>query len=479
MDRLIQMMNEIQRALVDVKLQCTINLPRIAVIGSQSSGKSSVLESIVGEDFLPRGTGIVTRCPLVLKLIHNKEGKKYALFDHLDQTIIEDFEEVRNEIIQRTTELAGSETRIVNKPISLTINSPEVPNLTLIDLPGFTKVNMDDQSGDISKEIEDLVMEYIQEENTIILAISPANADIATSDALLYAKKVDPNRDRTFGVMTKIDIMDKGTDACDYLSGKQYKLKHGYIGVKCRSQDDNNRNKTIKQALEEERSFFETHPAYKDFAETQGTAMLAKKLSELLGDHIKGLLPGVEKLILKNSKEFASILEDLGPVVVCKNEYDAQEYLIKTIEEYCNSYQDMVYGNSSISSDNSYNGGSKIYQIFKFFADKKISKIDPMKGLTEENILVEVRKALGIESGLFLPEEACRNLIRKSIDLFMQPCLKCSELVYKELDETITAAMGPGLVSRNSLRNFLRDTMEKLIEENLSILNDFITHRIE
>ena len=70
-------------------------------------------------------------------------------------------------------------------------------------------------------------MKYIEQENTIILAISPANGDIANSDGLAYAKKVDPDRDRTFGVMTKIDIMDKGTDACDFLSGKQYKLKHG------------------------------------------------------------------------------------------------------------------------------------------------------------------------------------------------------------------------------------------------------------
>ena len=121
--------------------------------------------------------------------------------------------------------------------------------------------------------------------------------------------KVDKERERTFGVMTKIDIMDKGTDAWDFLSGKNYKLKHGYIGVKCRSQDDNNKNKSIKKALEEERQFFATHPAYKDFADTQGTEVLALKLSELLASHIQKLLPNIEKLIKKNLDEYKSILE--------------------------------------------------------------------------------------------------------------------------------------------------------------------------
>lgn len=309
MESLISMMNEIQKALAGAKLQFQIDLPCIAAIGAQSSGKSSVLESIVGEDFLPRGTGIVTRCPLILQLIHSHHNPPEASFDHLADTIFTDFNEVRNEIARRTTELAGSEKKIVNKPIYLKIQSSEVPNLTLIDLPGFTKIDMDDQTNDICANIENLVMEYISKENTIILAISPANNDIANSDALQFAKKVDPDRERTFGVMTKIDIMDKGTDACDYLSGKNYKLKHGYIGVKCRSQEDNNKNKSIRQALQEERQFFASHPAYKDFADTQGTEMLAKKLSELLASHIQASLPKIETLIKKNFDEYTSILE--------------------------------------------------------------------------------------------------------------------------------------------------------------------------
>jgi replication fork clamp-binding protein CrfC len=362
----IETMNHIQQALAGAKMKFAIELPRIAVIGSQSSGKSSVLESIVGEEILPRGVGIVTRCPLILQLQQNKENdEKTASFSHLPGEVFTDFAQVTREIIRQTDELAGSSKKIVDEPIFLTVTSPSVPNLTLIDLPGFTKLSTDDQSATICEDIENMVMRHIKEENTIILAISPANGDIANSDGLAYAKKVDPKGDRTFGVMTKIDIMDKGTDACDFLSGKIYKLKHGYIGVKCRSQQDNNDNKTITQSVEEEKKFFENHPAYCKFADTQGTEMLAKKLSDLLEKHIIKQLPKIEDLIQQNYEEYNKILKGIGKEATCTTECGALEYATRIIDEYKQAYIDFILNAGESTADSSYSGGSQIYQIFK------------------------------------------------------------------------------------------------------------------
>ena len=416
-------MNEIQRALQDANLKIKIDLPRIAVIGAQSSGKSSVLESIVGEDFLPRGTGIVTRCPLILQLIHANTDVKYAKFDH-SKTEFTDFDKVRKEIESQTNILAGSKKKIENKPIYLTIYSPEVPNLTLIDLPGFTKLDLDEQNVGLSDDIEALVMEYIQNENTIILAISPANNDIANSDGLLYAKKVDSNRERTFGVMTKIDIMDKGTNARDFISGKQYKLKHGYIGVKCRSQDDNNKGKTIKDALEDEKRFFEGHDAYKDISHTQGTVVLAQKLSKLLGEHIIKQMPLIQEKIKHNYEIYEKILEDLGPSIECQNDSDAIAFITKIIDEYCTEYIKIAKGSYISESEGimKFDGGGKIYEIFRTFSDKKISKIDPLKSLRETDILIEIRRENGINPALFIPQNACVNLIKRNIEKFRSPC---------------------------------------------------------
>ncbi|KAL0002267.1 hypothetical protein SO802_016048 [Lithocarpus litseifolius] len=93
-----------------------------------------------------------------------------------------------------------------------------VVNLTLIDLPGLTKVAVEGQPKSIAEDIENMVRTYIEKPNCIILAISPANQDIATSDAIKLAMEVDATRERTFGMLTKLDLMDKGTNALDLIS---------------------------------------------------------------------------------------------------------------------------------------------------------------------------------------------------------------------------------------------------------------------
>lgn len=111
--------------------------------------------------------------------------------------------------------------------MDLYVHMCSVLDLTLIDLPGLTRVPVGDQPADIGAQIRQLVLNYISRESTLILAVSPANSDLATSDALQIAKEVDPDGNRTIGVLTKVDIMDHGTDARDILNNKVYPLKRG------------------------------------------------------------------------------------------------------------------------------------------------------------------------------------------------------------------------------------------------------------
>ena len=159
----------------------------------------------------------------------------YGEFLHKKGTKMYNFNEIRTEIERRTDEIAGNRKNISNKPISLTIHSPHVLDLTLVDLPGLTKVPVQDQAPDIDVQIRNLVLSYIQQPNSLILALSPANVDLANSDSLKIAKEVDPDGERTIGVLTKIDLMDDGTNALELLDGTIYPLKLGYYGVKCRS----------------------------------------------------------------------------------------------------------------------------------------------------------------------------------------------------------------------------------------------------
>ena len=177
------------------------------------------------------------------------EIEEWGEFLHLKNKVFSDFDKIRKEIEKQTEMLTGSSKGISDKPINLKIYSPNVVNLTLVDLPGITKNPIGDQPKDIEAQVKKLVMQYIENPLSIILSVSAANADIATSDSLKYAKLVDPNGDRTLAILTKIDIMDKGTDARDMLSGKLIPVKLGIIGVINRSQQDIKDNKTIDEQL--------------------------------------------------------------------------------------------------------------------------------------------------------------------------------------------------------------------------------------
>uniref|UniRef100_A0A8D1UY61 Interferon-induced GTP-binding protein Mx1 n=1 Tax=Sus scrofa TaxID=9823 RepID=A0A8D1UY61_PIG len=176
-------------------------LPAIAVIGDQSSGKSSVLEALSGVA-LPRGSGIVTRCPLVLKLkkLVNEEDEWKGKVSYRDSEIeLSDASQVEKEVSAAQIAIAGEGVGISHELISLEVSSPHVPDLTLIDLPGITRVAVGNQPYDIEYQIKSLIKKYICKQETINLVVVPCNVDIATTEALRMAQEVDPEGDRTIG----------------------------------------------------------------------------------------------------------------------------------------------------------------------------------------------------------------------------------------------------------------------------------------
>ena len=134
-----------------------------------------------------------------------------------------------------TIKVCGSNKDISHIPIIVKIYSRNVVDLTMVDLPGITKIPTGDQPHDIEAKINELTMTYIKPRTAIIMAVCAANVDLANSDALKLARRVDPLGERTIGVITKIDLMDEGTNALDLLAGRIYPLRLGYVGVVCRS----------------------------------------------------------------------------------------------------------------------------------------------------------------------------------------------------------------------------------------------------
>lgn len=293
MEQLIPIVNRLQDAFAAFGGSAfQIDLPQIAVVGSQSAGKSSVLENFVGKDFLPRGSGIVTRRPLILQLLYTKNGE-WAEFLHQKGKKYGDFDSVRKEIEDETDRMTGNNKGISPIPINLRVYSPHVLNLTLVDLPGITKVPVGDQPPDIEIQIRNMILDFISKDNCLILAVTPANSDLANSDALKLAREVDPSGMRTIGVITKLDLMDEGTDAREILENRLLPLRRGYIGVVNRSQKDIDGRKDIRAALAAERQFFLSHPSYRHMADRLGTPYLQKTLNQQLTNHIRETLPAL------------------------------------------------------------------------------------------------------------------------------------------------------------------------------------------
>lgn len=141
------------------------------------------------------------------------------------------------------------------------------------------------------------MLNYVRPQNALILALQAANTDLANSDALQLARQVDPEGDRTIGVVTKIDLMDEGTDAIELLSGRVYPLKLGYFGVVCRSQKAIATGVPIKDAIQNEAAFFERHPIYSSHASRMGVPHLTRSLNFVLVGHIKRCIPNLAKQI--------------------------------------------------------------------------------------------------------------------------------------------------------------------------------------
>jgi dynamin 1-like protein len=205
-------------------------------------------------------------------------GCEWGEFLHLPGQKFFDFNEMRQEIVRETDRLTGQNKAVSNKSINLKIFSPNVLSLTLVDLPGITRVPTGDQPEDIEDQIRNMCLEFIGNPNAIILAVTAANQDLANSDGLKLARLVDPEGERTIGVITKVDIMDLGTDCMDVLNNKVVPLKRGYVAVKNRSQQDITKGVTIKQALIKEQEFFRQHSQYRHCLTKCGTETLGEQV---------------------------------------------------------------------------------------------------------------------------------------------------------------------------------------------------------
>ncbi|KAG9470788.1 hypothetical protein GDO78_016724 [Eleutherodactylus coqui] len=434
MEELIPLVNKLQDAFSSIGQACNLDLPQIAVVGGQSAGKSSVLENFVGRDFLPRGSGIVTRRPLILQLIFSKT--EYAEFLHCKSKKFTDFEEVRLEIEAETERATGTNKGISPVPINLRVYSPHVLNLTLIDLPGITKVPVGDQPQDIEYQIRDMILQFISRDSCLILAVTPANTDLANSDALKMAKEVDPQGLRTIGVITKLDLMDEGTDARDILENKLLPLRRGYMGVVNRSQKDIDGKKDIRAALAAERKFFLSHPAYRHLADRMGTPHLQKTLNQQLTNHIRETLPALRS---KLQSQMLSLEKEVEEYKNFRPDDPTRKTkaLLQMVQQLGVDFEKRIEGSGDQVDTLELSGGARINRIFHERFPFELVKMEFDEKDLRREISYAIKNIHGVRTGLFTPDMAFEAIVKKQVVKLKEPCLKCVDLVIQELINTV------------------------------------------
>lgn len=477
MNQLIPVVNKLQDVFGAIGQQA-INLPQITVVGSQSSGKSSVLESIVGRDFLPRGSGVVTRRPLVLQLynigkeyegdlqIDKSKGEEWGEFLHLPGQKFFKFDEIRAEIERETERVTGRNKAISNESINLKIFSPYVLNLTLVDLPGITKVPTGDQPENVEELVRDMCVQFISNPNAIILAVTAANSDLVNSEGLKLARSVDPEGFRTLGVLTKVDIMDQGTDCMDVLSNKVVPLQRGYIAVVNRSQRDIQERLPIRKGLAKEQAYFQSHPKYRQALPQCGTVNLARTLNHILMHHIRDCLPEIKSKINKLLTDVQNNLASLGGSMEDESNSAKGATLLKILSQFADNFCNKVDGKDTSSTTPDLSelyGGARISYIFNEVLGKRLRSLDPFEGLTDEDIRTAIANANGTRPSLFVPEISFDLLVRKQIARLEQPGIMCLDLVQEEVHKMIAQSETMELSRFPDLRDKVFEVVSSLL----------------
>ncbi|XP_048355459.1 dynamin-1-like protein isoform X6 [Sphaerodactylus townsendi] len=496
MEALIPVINKLQDVFNTVGADI-IQLPQIVVVGTQSSGKSSVLESLVGRDLLPRGTGIVTRRPLILQLVHvsaedrrktagdendpatwkhsrhlskGVDAEEWGKFLHTKNKLYTDFDEIRQEIESETERISGNNKGISPEPIHLKIFSPNVVNLTLVDLPGMTKVPVGDQPKDIELQIRELILRFISNPNSIILAVTAANTDMATSEALKIAREVDPDGRRTLAVITKLDLMDAGTDAMDVLMGRVIPVKLGIIGVVNRSQLDINNKKSVADSIRDEYAFLQKK--YPSLANRNGTKYLARTLNRLLMHHIRDCLPELKTRINVLAAQYQSLLNSYGEPVD-----DKSATLLQLITKFATEYCNTIEGTAKYIETSELCGGARICYIFHETFGRTLESVDPLGGLNTIDILTAIRNATGPRPALFVPEVSFELLVKRQIKRLEEPSLRCVELVHEEMQRIIQHCSNYStqeLLRFPKLHDAIVEVVTSLLRRRLPITNEMV-----
>mmetsp|Transcript_17834 Transcript_17834/g.40976 ORF Transcript_17834/g.40976 Transcript_17834/m.40976 type:complete len:649 (-) Transcript_17834:603-2549(-) len=434
-------------------------VPRLVVVGTQSSGKSSLLNGIIGADILPLGEQMVTRAPLSLQLLHHPdpagmraEFGRYADGGWMREACVAltcpdptagQLAQIRTCIDEATEARAGKQKGVSADPIFLRIFSPHVPNLSLVDLPGMTMTALTDQGQprDIKQQIRKMIGSYIQQERTIILMVCPARADLEADPAIELVKEYDPKGVRTIGVLTKIDLMNAGTDVGKCLTNSlpaDLQLSLGYFAVRNRSPAESGRGGlSVRDGFAAEEAYFKQHPTYgaanNPYQDHLGVPKLTKFLSRVLLDRLRQHMPAILSEVRQLYQATEASLNAMGPAVPT-DELARSSMVQGLLTTFCRCFvgalvekrADLKTGRHIKDAFHALNQGVKAVQPFD------------NTSFSDEYILEGVRDCEGYKLAFPIPpielvEHMLRHPEHRPIRQLLPPCVVCLSSVHDEI----------------------------------------------
>ena len=453
-------------------LESGVEIPCICSVGCQSAGKSSVLESIAGIQ-LPRGEGIVTRCPIMIQLRNTKKMESAKIKFEYEKGNWKDIkmDEIAQTILQYQEKILTKDEVLSDKAIQLEIKKFNACDLTLYDLPGIT--HKDEET---FKKITDIIIKYLTPEKTIALFVHASTSDIDANECLSLIRKIsDEGKNgifqRTIPVFTKPDDALKttpGTLINNIKVGKTLGFSFYPILVLNRSQEEINNNVDSDKIRQREKETL-TNPLIKDYCMNgHGISSLVDLLVQIQKEKLLDSVPITIQKVKEKLTEYKEILEKFPKG--CKNRKEFNRYLRKYCDDYDIRIKDTLINVKSFLSKEPSNKNCLETKIRKeLFEFKNIFTKQIYKYLSEdfyEKVDLILKDSIRLKPENFYGEECWDNIIHEEIKSVFNECVKLIEKISKMIEEEIKEPFDLSFKINNGLYRKIKQILDELVDSN-------------
>ncbi|EEF38336.1 interferon-induced GTP-binding protein mx, putative [Ricinus communis] len=434
-----------------------IQLPTIVVGGDQSSGKSSVLESLAGIN-LPRGQGICTRVPLVMRLQHHSAPKPKLFLEFNGKTVSTDESHVADAINLATDEVSGNGKGISNSPLTLVVKKFGVPDLTMVDLPGITRVPVHGQPENIYEQIAEIIMEYIKPEESIILNVLSATVDFTTCESIRMSQKVDKSGSRTLAVVTKADKAPEGL--LEKVTADDVNIGLGYVCVRNRIGDE-----SYAEARKEEAALFGSHHLLSKIDKSMvGIPVLAQKLTLIQATIISRCLPDIVRKIEEKLNANFSELDNMPKKMSSFSE--AMTALMGIIGAAKESLRKILIRGEfdEYEDDHNMHCTVRMVEMLDQYSNElhSSSESDPVKNFLVDEIKV-LNEAKRIELPNFLHHSAFQAILLRKVNRISNMPVRFVEKVWQYIEDVIVSVLKRRSDYYHQLKSLMRRAIQSII----------------